>query len=98
MVQDDDTRAEERRRHALLARVEEQAARWLDAARRCDERIGELASDDPTRHAQIISWESANRDRHMRNAADALRHAAEIRSELRLAPPLLLQAARLADA
>jgi hypothetical protein len=93
--------ADVRRRRGLLAVYERQAAQYIDAAlridaaQRADAELTELMTDDPQRLQQRIAKRQADRCRHLADAAEALKAAAEIRGELRMVLPLMLTAADL---
>ena len=85
-------RQQRRRRLGLLALLEDQATRYLDAAQRIEAEIEELRSDDPEKMAEKIRMAMNNRERMIRDAGSALLQAADIRRQLRLPPSPILAA------
>ena len=85
-------RQQRRRRLGLLALLEDQATRYLDAAQRIETEIEELRSDDPAKMADKIHMAMNNRERMIRDAGSALLQAADVRRQLHLPPSQILAA------
>jgi hypothetical protein len=93
------TEARQRRRDlGTIGVLERQALTSIDAAERIDEELISLSGQEVTDLVRVqITAVRAERDRHITNAADALRRARDLRRKLGLPPHPMLMVARLTE-